>query len=86
MSEDLAGQTPEQFLAAVKEVVEVSTSPLPAPTQKWTFSMYLQGRWYGLYLDTDTIDKDDPIKSLDVSLLQDRILAPLLNMEEPAYR
>ncbi|HMW02055.1 MAG TPA: DUF1015 domain-containing protein, partial [Acidobacteriota bacterium] len=63
--------------------VEVSTSPFPAPTQKWTFSMYLQGRWYGLYLDTDTIDKDDPIKSLDVSLLQDRILAPLLNIEDP---
>ncbi len=80
---DLAGRTPEQFLAAVKEVVEVSTSPFPAPTQKWTFSMYLQGRWYGLYLDTDTIDKDDPIKSLDVSLLQDRILAPLLNIEDP---
>jgi uncharacterized protein (DUF1015 family) len=80
---DLAGRTPEQFLAAVKEVAEVSTSPFPAPTQKWTFSMYLQGRWYGLYLDTDTIDKDDPIKSLDVSLLQDRILAPLLNIEDP---
>lgn len=80
---DLAGKTPDEFLATVKEQFEVSTSPFPTPQAKGSFSMYLNGRWYGIYLDPETIDASDPIGSLDVSLLQDRILAPLLGIGDP---
>ena len=45
--------------------------------------MYLAGAWHPLELDDETIDRRDPIGSLDVSLLQDRVLAPLLGIGDP---
>ncbi|MBX7218940.1 MAG: DUF1015 family protein [Blastocatellia bacterium] len=80
---DLNGHSEDDFLAAVRKIAEVTTSPYPTPQDKASFSMYLHGRWYGIYLDTLTIDSSDPIGSLDVSLLQNRILNPLLGIEDP---
>ena len=45
--------------------------------------MYLAGAWHRIELDTEAIDRQDPIGSLDVSLLQDRVLAPLLGIGDP---
>ena len=45
--------------------------------------MYLDGRWHRLELDPASIDRADPIASLDVSLLQDRVLAPILGIGDP---
>ena len=45
--------------------------------------MYLGGKWYGLRPPEGSIDRDDPIGSLDVSVLQNQLLAPLLGVEDP---
>tara|TARA_Y100000589_G_scaffold16757_1_gene13733 strand:- start:1017 stop:2279 length:1263 start_codon:yes stop_codon:yes gene_type:complete len=47
-----------------------------------SFGIYLKGQWMRLDLDRDSIDWDDPIQSLDVKLLHDRILEPLLGIED----
>jgi len=46
-------------------------------------TVYLTGRWYRLELDPATIDRRDPIASLDVALLQDRVLGPILGIGDP---
>ena len=45
--------------------------------------MYLAGRWYLLSARAGDVDESDPIARLDVSLLQERVLAPLLGIAEP---
>ena len=55
----------------------------PAPDAPGTLGVYLAGRWYRLTLDPETIDREDPIGSLDVSLLQERILTPILGVGDP---
>lgn len=79
---DLQGQSPEELLAAVGERFEVTEGASPDP-ERGAFAMYLGGRWYGLRPPAGSVDADDPIASLDVSVLQDRLLAPLLGVEDP---
>jgi uncharacterized protein (DUF1015 family) len=79
---DLDGRTPEAFLAEVGERFEVTEGAKPSP-ERGAFSMYLGGTWYGLRPPEGSVDRDDPIASLDVSVLQDRLLAPLLGVEDP---
>ena len=55
----------------------------PVPPRAGTFAFYLAGAWYLLELDPATIDRADPIGSLDVSLLQDRVLGPILGIGDP---
>ena len=50
----------------------------PDPPRPGTFGVFLMDAWYRLELDEATIDRSDPIASLDVSLLQDRVLGPIL--------
>lgn len=80
---DLNGYTKEEFLAKVSEhftVEEVST-PLQ-PVEKCTFGMYLDNLWYKLTAK-DEIKSDDPVAGLDVSVLQDNLLNPILGIEDP---
>ncbi len=78
---DLNGHSREHFLAEVKKRFDVVEDANPAPNQPGRVSMYLTGKWYGL---SWTPDSDaDPVGRLDVSLLQDRLLAPLLGIDDP---
>jgi uncharacterized protein (DUF1015 family) len=45
--------------------------------------VYLDGGWYLVELEEGTIDRNDPIGSLDVSLVQDRVLGPILGIGDP---
>jgi len=45
--------------------------------------MYLDGRWYRLDIRADRVPSDDPVTSLDVSLLQDNLISPLLGIDDP---
>jgi uncharacterized protein (DUF1015 family) len=45
--------------------------------------MYLPGQWYTLEINPDLLPSDDPVASLDVALLQDQLLAPLLGIGDP---
>lgn len=81
---DLNGLSEEEFLNRVKEVftVEKSTQAV-RPQQKGTFGMYLGDAWYRLTIKEAFLKDKDLIASLDVSLLQDHLLAPVLGVEDP---
>jgi uncharacterized protein (DUF1015 family) len=77
---DLNGMTPQAFLDRVAGTFHVESSDLPVkPASPGEFGMYLEGRWYRLTLPSDRIP-DDPVASLDVSLLADNLIAPLLGI------
>lgn len=78
---DLAGRTPEEFLAELKKVCEVSKTSEKEPKSPTNVNMYLDGEWYALaFGSTDGLDA---VESLDVSLLQNRVLSPLLGIGDP---
>jgi uncharacterized protein (DUF1015 family) len=80
---DLAGKTPAQLLQALRDVGHASATEHPRPPRPGTFCVYLAGAWHRIELNNETIDRRDPIGSLDVSLLQDRVLGPLLGIGDP---
>ena len=78
---DLAGRTSEEFLAELKKVCEVSKTSEKEPKSPTNVNMYLNGEWYALaFGSTDGLDA---VESLDVSLLQNRVLSPLLGIGDP---
>ena len=82
---DLNGLTPASFLKSIKEVGTVTTTDSPSPEQEGTCCIYL-GKdygWYQLIFDAKCINKDDPVASLDVELLQKNVLTPLLSIGDP---
>ncbi|VAX12975.1 FIG00780345: hypothetical protein, partial [hydrothermal vent metagenome] len=81
---DLNGMDESDFLAAVEKsfVVEKSEKAVsPATTQE--FGMYLGGNWYRLSINPDLVPDNDPVAKLDVSLLQNNLIKPLLGIENP---
>jgi uncharacterized protein (DUF1015 family) len=78
---DLHGATPAAFLAKVKATFGLEEGAAPAPTAVGRVSMYLGGKWYGLRCPIDA--QADAVSRLDVSVLQDKLLAPLLGIDDP---
>jgi len=78
---DLNGHTPEEFLVKVRERFEVTENALPSPAAPGNVSMFFDGRWLGLSWRSDPTA--DPVARLDVSVLQDRLLAPVLGIDDP---
>ncbi len=79
---DLAGRSPMEFLAEISKAFAVEEGASPEPAGKGDVRMYLAGRWYGLKAK-EAVDASDPIGSLDVSILQNRLLAPSLGIGDP---
>ncbi|MBA3804939.1 MAG: DUF1015 domain-containing protein [Acidobacteria bacterium] len=79
---DLNNRTPQEFLAEVREKFRVTDDAEPTPRSSRQWSMYLDGRWYGLSLNDDVPLSSDPVASLDVSLLQDHLLDPILGIKD----
>ncbi|MBQ3888927.1 MAG: DUF1015 domain-containing protein [Clostridia bacterium] len=82
---DLCGRTEEEFLAEVGKVFGVEKAPQSPfkPTEKHTFGMYLGGTWYKLTAPASAYDENDPVSRLDVTILQNNLLTPLLNIGDP---
>ncbi len=78
---DLAGLSPDAFLGAIRERFEITPGPA-TPARRGDIAMYFQKGWYTLHPRTPS-DASDPIGSLDVSVLQDRLLAPVLKIADP---
>jgi uncharacterized protein (DUF1015 family) len=78
---DLAGKTAESFLAELTSRVAVAGG-VPSPTRRGEVGMYLAGRWYTLRLEA-AAGATDVGSTLDVSLLQDQVLTPLLGVGDP---
>ena len=83
---DLNGLTVPEFLDRVKEkfAVELHHSPEPyKPEQTHNFGMYLDDKWYRLRPLPGSYNENDPVASLDVSILQDNLLEPILGIKGP---
>ncbi|MDG2095529.1 MAG: DUF1015 family protein [Phycisphaerales bacterium] len=70
----------EDALDRLRAIGTLHLDAKPEIDQTGSFGIYLRGQWMRLDLDRDSIDWDDPIRSLDVKLLHDRILEPLLGI------
>ncbi len=82
---DLNGLSKEEFLQKItdKFIVEKLGAEAQKPQQKHTFVMYLDGAWYKLTAKEGIYDPNDPVGRLDVSILMDNILVPLLGIGDP---
>jgi uncharacterized protein (DUF1015 family) len=80
---DLNGMDNDAFLAKVTEKFTIEPAARePEPKEKHSFGMYLSGRWYSLKAKEGSFAKDI-ISSLDVSILQDNLLGPILGIKNP---
>ena len=80
---DLNGLGADGLLAKLATSFDVNKEDLAvAPSQPGEFGMYLNGQWYRLSIHAELIP-DDPVARLDVSLLADNLLDPLLHIQDP---
>lgn len=79
---DLNGLNSEGFLAEVRKTFDVVENGNPDPEQPKAWSMYLDGRWHGLRLAGGSPPALGLVDSLDVSILQDRLLDPILGIKD----
>lgn len=81
---DLNGMSAETFLQRMTQLLSVGApqSQPVKPQKKGEFSMYLAGKWYLCTIPENEIP-DHPVQGLDVSVLQERILSPVLGIQDP---
>jgi uncharacterized protein (DUF1015 family) len=81
---DLNELTPKQFLSELDKGFEVKQigKEIFKPDEPHTFSMYLEGNWFSLKAKPSTYDDDDPIGCLDVTILSEQVLGPVLNITD----
>ncbi len=82
---DWNGLSKEELLAGINEsfhVNKIGETPY-TPNKKAGFGMYLEGEWYALSAKEELLEIADPVASLDVSLLQDYLLNPVLGIKDP---
>ena len=82
---DLNGLTVKAFLGALKFNFELMLMPgFPCkPVEKHCMGMYVDGQWYHLKAWPDIYEKKDVVGQLDVSILQEKVLRPVLGIEDP---
>ncbi|MCM1468345.1 MAG: DUF1015 family protein, partial [Alistipes sp.] len=80
---DLNGLSEKEFLDKVSELFEVKEcGGQVRPAKKGDVGMYLAGKWY-LLSAKDAIKSDDPVEGLDVAILQNNLLTPVLGIQDP---
>ena len=79
---DLNGLSSEDFLAALRNEFQVDDNGNSEPTNRGEWSMYLEGHWYTLRLPAGAEPPQGIVASLDVSILQDRLLDPILGIKD----
>jgi uncharacterized protein (DUF1015 family) len=81
---DLNGLAEAAFLKRVgKHFVISEDFTVRSPERPHEFGMYLKGGWYGLKARAEILREDDPVAGLDVSILQDKLLGPILGIRDP---
>ena len=80
---DLNGRTPAAFMKALSEHFIVTPTSTARPQRRGRWTMYLTGQWFELSARAGVVDESDPVGRLDVAVLQDRVLGPLLGIENP---
>lgn len=80
---NLAGHTPEQLRDKICASFDLTEAAAPSPTDPRSFGMHLEGRWYRLVARDGSFPAADPVDSLDVAILQNNLLAPVLGIGDP---
>jgi uncharacterized protein (DUF1015 family) len=81
---DLNGHSEEDFLAALENKFHVTLEDKACkPAALHQFGMYLDGQWYSLKVRDGVVDENDPVSRLDVAVLQDNVLKPILGIDNP---
>lgn len=81
---DLNGMSEAEFIDAVKVNFDIEElAAQQRPEKRHTFSMYLDGKWYKLIAKADSFDESNPVDRLDVSILQNNLLEPVLGIKDP---
>lgn len=78
---DLNGMSAEEFLDAIREDFEVVDAKDPIPHKRGEVGMFLAGRWYRVGWEVPRTS--DPARALDVGVLQERLLGPVLDIQDP---
>ena len=79
---DLNGLTKEEFLDEIRSQFTITENANSEPPQRGNWSMYLDGKWYGLQLSPAATQPAGTVATLDVSILQDRLLDPILGIKD----
>jgi uncharacterized protein (DUF1015 family) len=83
---DLNGLSTEEYMLKVSDKFEMSTYEGDGPYKpsgKHTYGMYLDGKWFKLTAKEGTYNPEDPVDRLDVSILQNNLLSPILGISDP---
>ena len=80
---DLNGHTQAEFMKALNTHFIVSPTSTARPQRRGRWTMYLTGQWFELMARDGVVDASDPVGRLDVAVLQDRVLGPLLGIDNP---
>lgn len=81
---DLNGLSEEEFLDKIQACFNVKESPSGAikPAHEHQFTLYLNAQWYVLDIIDGLWDENDPVRRLDVSILQENLFSPVLGIED----
>lgn len=83
---DMNGYSFKGFYNEVKnrfDVIEITNQEEKRPQEKGHFTMYMEGHWFDCAIRAEDVSTDDPVKALDVSILQDKLLHPVLGIGDP---
>ena len=80
---DPKGRSPDALLGALREVVDLEPAGSPRPDAPLSFGVFVGGRWWRAKVRAGSFDARDPVASLDCSILQDLLLAPLFGIHDP---
>jgi uncharacterized protein (DUF1015 family) len=80
---DPKGRGPDALLAALRGVVDLEPATSPRPDAPLSFGVYVGGRWWRARVRPGSFDAKDPVASLDCSIVQDQLLAPLFGIADP---
>ncbi len=80
---DLNGLSSEAFLEALNKDFEVQSAKKSTETAVHRIKLFLEGNWFSLIPRKGSYQEDDPRSSLDAEILQEKVLEPLLNIDDP---
>lgn len=83
---DLNGYSFQNFANEIKkrfDVTEITGQADTKPKERGSFTMYIKGHWFLCKIRPEDRKPEDPVADLDVSILQDKLLQPVLGIEDP---
>jgi uncharacterized protein (DUF1015 family) len=80
---DRKGRKADELLGELRRAMDLAPAQRPEPPEPRTFGVYAGGRWWSARARPGSFDARDPVASLDCSICQDQILAPIFGVQDP---